>query len=206
MLLHQNDRHATLRHHLANDVEQLLHDQRRQAFERFVQQQDTRVQHQRAADGQHLALAAGQLGAHVGAALAQAREGRVDALQRPVAGSGDHRQVFFHGQRREHVALLRHPAQAQPGAAVAGLAGDVLPVEEDAPVPQAGCPHQGGEQGRLAHAVAPQQRQAAAGAERERQLLQHDGVAIAGANVFHTQQLSHGTPPDRPRARAGAGR
>ena len=40
-------------------------DQRRQPFERLVEQQQLRVEHQRAADRQHLLLAARQLVAHV---------------------------------------------------------------------------------------------------------------------------------------------
>ena len=49
-------------------------DQRRQAFGRLVEDQQIGVGHQRAADGQHLLLAAGQLGAAVAAAARRGAE------------------------------------------------------------------------------------------------------------------------------------
>ncbi len=65
---------------------QFLDDDRREAFERLVEQQQRRVGHQRARDRQHLLLAAGQLIAHVAAPFLDAREQVVDRAsesQRP---------------------------------------------------------------------------------------------------------------------------
>ena len=85
-------------------------------FERLVEQQQLRVQHQRARHREHLLLAAGELVAHVGLALGQAREHRVGALRRPRARPRDRGQVLVDRQRLEDVALLRHPADAGGGA------------------------------------------------------------------------------------------
>ena len=53
---------------------QLLHDDGRHAFDRLVQQQQQRIAHQRAADRQHLLLAAAEIGAHAACRAAAAPE------------------------------------------------------------------------------------------------------------------------------------
>ena len=76
--------------------------------------------------------------------------------------------------------------------------GQVLTSKVHATRFEAGGTHQCGDQGGLAHAVAAQQCQTAAGIELERNIFQHQGIAIAGADLFKSQQLSHRvTPPDR---------
>ena len=75
---------------------QFLDDDRRQAFQRLVEQQQRRIGHQRARDRQHLLLAAGELVAHVGAPLGEAREQLVHA---PSGPSGP-------GARRDGEVLL----------------------------------------------------------------------------------------------------
>ena len=65
----------------AQDAENLLHHQRRQAEGRLVQQQQLRPQHQRARDREHLLLAAGQRARLLAQALLQAREIAEDALK-----------------------------------------------------------------------------------------------------------------------------
>ena len=57
----------------------LLDDRRREALGRLVHDQQPRVEQQRAADREHLLLAAGELRAAVPAALGEAREQLVDA-------------------------------------------------------------------------------------------------------------------------------
>jgi hypothetical protein len=73
VLLHDDGRQAFVARDARDGAQQFLDDDRRQAFERLVQQQQPRVEHQRAAQGQHLLLAAGQLGAQV--VLRSARRG-----------------------------------------------------------------------------------------------------------------------------------
>ena len=61
----------------------LFAHQRREALGRFVEDQQARLGHQRAADRQHLLLAAGELRCPCSAPLGQAREQLEDALRRP---------------------------------------------------------------------------------------------------------------------------
>ena len=92
----------------------------RQAFDRLVEQQHSRIEHQRAADRQHLLLAAGELVAEIAAALLQPRKHLVDPAHGPRPGPRHGGHVLLDRERAEDVALLRHPADA--GRARAGPA------------------------------------------------------------------------------------
>src|SRR6185437_9082463 len=84
---------------LADRLPQALDDDRREPFGRLVHDQAVRIGHQAAADRQHLLLAARQRLGALRAALAQAREQRIDALQTPAVAVGvaqRDQQVFFH--------------------------------------------------------------------------------------------------------------
>jgi hypothetical protein len=70
---------------MVDDAPDLHGDQRREAFGGFVEDQQIGVGHQRAADGEHLLLAARQLPAAVVDALAQPRKGFHHPLEGPVA-------------------------------------------------------------------------------------------------------------------------
>ena len=76
VLLDQEHGEPVLRVELADGVEDLPHDQRREAERRLVEQQQPRPRHQRAGDRQHLLLAARQRAAALVQALLQAREQR----------------------------------------------------------------------------------------------------------------------------------
>ena len=195
MLLDQHDRRAFVRHHAAQGVHQLVDDDGCEAFQRLVQQQQLRIGHQRTGDGQHLLLTAGQLVAHVAAALGQPRKQIVHGLQCPAAGPGGDRQVLLQRQRGEYLALLRDPAEAQPCAPVRGGAGDVAALPDDAAAGEPGLPHDGEQQRAFADAIAAEHGQAAARRHGERDILQDRRVAIAGAHALQFQQgLSHGAP------------
>ena len=81
VLLDQDHGQALATAQVHHHVHDLLHDQRRQADGRFVQQQHARMGDQGAADGDHLLLAAGQRAGQLLAPLRQYREQRVDAFQ-----------------------------------------------------------------------------------------------------------------------------
>ena len=88
-------------------------------FRRLVHQQHARIAHQRAADRQHLLLAAGQMRGDLLVPLMQTRkhgEHRVRGPRRVLAAGirlarGDH-QVLAHGQALEDAAALRHQRHA----------------------------------------------------------------------------------------------
>ena len=146
---------------------QLLHDDRRQALERLVEQQQRRVGHQRARDGEHLLLAAGELVAHVGFAP-PGGEQLVDPLQVPAAGARGDGEVLLHAERGEDLALLRHPADAELRAPVRGRPLMSCPLKQDRAVVQPGIAHDGEQQRGLADAVAAEHREAAVAAPRAR--------------------------------------
>src|SRR4051812_46599940 len=74
VLLHQQDADAALGADPPHDAEDLLHDQRREAEARLVQQQQLGPQQQRAGDRQHLLLAARERAGLLLPALLQAGE------------------------------------------------------------------------------------------------------------------------------------
>ena len=89
----------------------------------FVQNQQARVGHQRASNGQHLLLTSRKIRAQVAGTLFQSREKSVNALQCPgvfllesiVCGGN---QVFKYREVGEHLALLWYQAQAQARDAI----------------------------------------------------------------------------------------
>src|SRR4029453_1905056 len=80
LLLHHNSRHTLLADDLAQHDQELVDDDRRQALQWLVQQDDTRVDDQGTADRQHLLLAAGKLAAEIVAPLLEPREHGEHAL------------------------------------------------------------------------------------------------------------------------------
>src|SRR6267143_2191921 len=112
VLLHQQDRHALSRD-LAHNVEDLRHHQGREAHRRLVQQQQFRPRHQRARNGEHLLLAAGERAGDLLAALPQARKACV--LRLGVAAAervGAHGKILLHRELAENAAPLGHHHQA----------------------------------------------------------------------------------------------
>ena len=94
VLLHQQDRHA-LGVDAADDGEGVLHQDRRQPEARLVEHQEPRLRHQRAADHQHLLLAAGERAGRLRRALASAAG--TDRRRAPVAPD---RFLFLRASRR----------------------------------------------------------------------------------------------------------
>ena len=132
---------ALLAGHAADGAQQLFDDQRRQAFERFVQQQQAWVEHQGAAKGQHLLLATragcrgsgcaprapGRVRPHAPASGPQARHGRKGSRARSASGrycapaAPSHApapHLMMHGQ----VCKSRRPAECC-GMAFGGARG-----------------------------------------------------------------------------------
>src|SRR5262245_38380988 len=69
----------------AQDVQQLINDDRRETLQRFVEQQQGRVGHKRAGDRQHLLLAARELIAHAGTTLRQTGEQTIYGIDVPAS-------------------------------------------------------------------------------------------------------------------------
>ena len=89
---------VALRPDAPDELEHLLHDHRREPHRGLVEEHELRRAHQRAANGAHLLLAAGQGAGELGAALLQAWEERVDVIE-PFSETGARgRHVSAHAQ------------------------------------------------------------------------------------------------------------
>ena len=94
-----------------DDPPDLARDQRRESFGRLVENQQVGIGQERAADRQHLLLAARQLIAAVTKARGEPRKYREHALLRPVAApirsrARGHQQIFAHVEIGEDAAAL----------------------------------------------------------------------------------------------------
>src|SRR6185295_6355928 len=110
VLLDQQDRRALLVD-LLDRREHLLDEDRREAERGLVEQQQSRLGHERPPDRKHLLLAAGQRPALLGDPLAETGEERQDAVdvgldRLEIAGERAHLQVLEDGQPGEDPATL----------------------------------------------------------------------------------------------------
>ena len=147
---------------LADDAPDLLGDLRREALGRLVEDEEIGVGHQRAADGEHLLLAARELKAAVAEPLREARKRRQHALLRPVApsvrsGARGHDQVFVHGEVREDAATLGHVGDAVACDEIGLGAGHRRAAHPYFAVARLDEAQHAAEQRALAHPVAPHQ-------------------------------------------------
>ena len=142
-----------------------------------------RIEHQRAADRQHLLLAAGQLVAEIVAALGEARKHARRPASASMPGLRDRGQVLVDGERRKMLRSCGTQPTPACGALVGPQRGDVAAAERDRAGAIAGDADDRVEQRRLAHAVAAEQRQRLPFGKRQRELGQHHGLAVAGARV-----------------------
>ena len=146
----------------------------------------------RSADGEHLLLAAGELGAAVVDALAQPREGRHDALEVPFlaaihAGARGHDQVLAHRQVGEDAAPFRHVGDAGAGDGVRRGLRHVAATHLDAAL---AWPHQaehGFQQRGLAHAVAAHQADGLAAMHGEVDAMQDVADAVEAVQAVGFQ-------------------
>ncbi len=133
ILLDQHDGHVAEAAQIGDGAADVLDDRGLDALGRLVEQQQLRPHHQRAADGELLLLAAGEVAAAPAQHALQHREQRehvvgnvaLVALQRRKAGL----EVFLDGEQRKDLAALRHEGDAAPRALVGLQAGDVLAFE-----------------------------------------------------------------------------
>ena len=112
---------------LEDDVADLVHDVRLDAFGRFVEDEQRRFEDERAADRQLLLLAAGEIAAAPVEHLLEHGE-QVEDLRRNRTGAvlpdaEADAQVLLDGQLREDLAALRHVADAEARARLGGQPG-----------------------------------------------------------------------------------
>ena len=125
----------------------------------FIEDQEPWIGHQRAADRQHLLLAAGERVTHVASPLGKAWEQRVNLFDRPRIGAAAAiarcgNQVFAHRQIRKYLAPFRHEANSELRNPKRGELADVLPGETDRAGARGRQPQDGADGRGFAHAVA----------------------------------------------------
>ncbi|KAG0775612.1 hypothetical protein G6F22_013171 [Rhizopus arrhizus] len=163
VLLDQQHRQAVIAVQGDKRVEHLFDQQGRQAQAGLIDQQQARAAHQRASNGQHLAVPAGHGARQLLAPLLQAGKQGVDPLQAfAVDALVAHRvspqpQVLLHRLAREHACTSRDHRDTLRHQLVGRRARDLAPFEDDAPFLRFDR-SDGGQQGAgLARAVGPQQ-------------------------------------------------
>src|SRR5213594_2649046 len=188
----------------ANGGADLLDDHRRQAFGGLVQQEQARARSQDARDGEHLLLAAGELGARAVAPFREVGKQRVDRRHRQPARSHLRREheVFLDVEAGEDAALLRAERDAEPRDVIGRPADQLLAVEGDRAAPPADDAHHRLQRRRLARAVAAEQRHDLTGVHVEADAVQDVGLAVPRVQVADGEQrppLTHDRSPCRPR-------
>jgi len=121
----------------ADHAGHVLHQRRRQAEGRLVQEQDAGFPDQRPRERQHLLLAAAQRGARRSPAVGQGRkdgEHRRDLLVQALAAGKQQAadpEVLLDGQLREDAAALRHVLNAEPRDCLGWQRVDRPAIEQD---------------------------------------------------------------------------
>ena len=99
-----------------------------------------------------------------------------------------HRQVLAHGEARKDLALLRHVAEAVVGAAVGWRARAIETADQNLAGMALRPSGDQLEQRALADAVAADDRHGLAGRNRQRHVLDHDGLAPAAEQAAHVKR------------------
>jgi hypothetical protein len=195
VLLDEEHRDLAPLRQVAEHLGDLPHDHGGQPLGGLVHHQERGVEEQRPRDGQHLLLAAGQLGAPVGPPLGQPREHPVDPLDRPRTArvAAGQAQVLVHREGGPDPPPLGHVPHAALGDGVGRQPQDLLAVDPDA----ARCRHQPGDgvaQGRLAHPVPAHHRDDAA-LQSQGHALHRVGLAVVDVQVADGQDRPRRAPP-----------
>ena len=206
VLLDEQDGRARLAER-REEPHDLLHDEGRQAERRLVAQEQPRPAHQRAADGEHLLLAARQRARELRAPLAQHGKqaiglvhARRRAARRKSRAAGQRvaaqLEVVEHGEVAEDAAPLRHQRDARAEDRLGRLAGHVAPVERARGRPPAPMqPGDGAEQRRLARAVGADQRHQLARAHLEGDVAERGDGAVARGRARSPQATAATSSP-----------
>jgi hypothetical protein len=207
VLLDQHDRLPGLRK-LATRRHQVADDDRRKSLERLVEQDDLRIADQRAADREHLLFAARQIGAAAAAALLEAREHLVDAVERPpfLRGQPGEDQVLLDVERAEDAAILVHELHPCLRDLVAFAPGDLHAVELDRSGARRDDAHQALERRALAGAVAAEQRDDLVALDAKRNVEQDVRIAVVAVEPADVEQAGAGVRAQRLRRRFARGK
>jgi hypothetical protein len=133
----------------------LLSPHRGQAQAHLVDQQQPRARHQRAAEAEHLLLAAGEHPGQAAEALLQLGQHRDDVALGPAVLGPRQAQVLADGEVEEERAVLGDQRDALAGQPAGGPAADVGALEGDRPGQRLDQPGDRRERRRLAAPLGP---------------------------------------------------
>src|SRR3954447_5190256 len=201
VLLDEQDRRALLVD-LGDRLVDPLHQDRRDAHRRLVEEQQLGVGHQRAPDGEHLLLAARHRARLLLLALLETREQLEDTVHvvvhaRVAAQVGAEVEVLAHGHALEAVPSLRRLRDPEPDDVLRSRLGDLLAVEADRALARRRQPGDRAERRGLARSVRADQGDDLALLHRQRDALDGGDVAVVGVDVVQFEQRHQ--PPCFPR-------
>ena len=170
------------------------HHDGRQAQGDLVEQQQSRVGHQRATDGGGLLLTAREVRADAVAPVGEQREGVEHRGEVPRTGPPAvraHLQVLLHGERPEDAAPLRDQGDAERDASVVGDLRHVLAVEQHLPRGRVHHPGDRLQQGGLAGAVRTDDGERLALLDVEVETPQRLELTVGGVDAAQLEEGHH---------------
>src|SRR4051794_6045968 len=200
ILLDEQDRRSLLLQ-FADDGEDALHHDRRQAHRRLVEHEQLRAAHHRPADSEHLLLAAGEHARRLGSPLAEHGEQLEDAvhvlgdLGLVLAGESPEVEVLRDRHPSEDAPAFRGVSKAEPQDFVTRHAANALAGVADVAVRRAEQTGDGAQRRRLARAVAADERDDLTGFDAEADALDGLDGAVGDAEVFDLEQRRHASSP-----------
>src|SRR5262245_12038797 len=191
ILLDQHDGDVPEVAQVGDGAGNVLDDGRLDAFGGLVEQEHARPHHQRAADGELLLLAAGEIAAAPAQHVVQHGEqreyvtgnGAIHAPERREPGL----EVFLHGEQGKDLAALRHIGDAAARPLVGLEAGNVGAVEMDGAAAHRMLADQRPQQAGLAHPVAAEHTSHLAGRGGELDGAQRLGGAVVEVDSPHLE-------------------
>ena len=164
----------------------------------LVQHEQLGVAGQRARDGQHLLLAAGEAPPPLPPALAQDGEVGEDAFARParvaVDASLGQPEILADLEVGKDLPPLGDIPYPQVEDLVRGMSGDVAVLEAHRAAPRRRQSHDRAQRRRLARAVAPEEHGDLPRRDREGDVAQHVALAVEGLEGVDGEER-HSAPP-----------
>src|SRR5258706_5193900 len=196
ILFHDEDGDTSLAHFVELRKD-LLDDNRRETKAEFVGKQHLWLSHQRAADGQHLLLAAGERVAELPFAAFNrwkhrhhAAVVRRNVLAAPHIGT-DH-EVLAHGQIWKNASPLRHMRDATPYNLLGPETGNLLTPQRNRARSRTHDAADGPQQGRLPRAIGAENGDKAAGLDLDRDFVQGFDGTVAHPETSHFKHRAPG--------------
>jgi hypothetical protein len=187
---------------VANDLGDHLDDLRRQALRRLVDQDHARVAEQRAANGQHLLLAAREHARLGLAALPEMGKVGVHLIRCPQGRTGPRglhadAHVLVDRQVGEDLALLGHIGEAGARDPERPAPREIDAVQPHGARARSDQAHDRLQRRRSARAIAPEQADDLARPDREVHAVQDVALVVVGVQILDLEQRGHATSSPR---------